>query len=256
MKPVSSFFPAAIALLFSKASLSNALEANSFNQIKTEYVNTEDSKETFIQGNSNNFVFLQKFSLEGSGGYIFHTEVLVCPQENFSDDDQKMLKDKVSSLKDYVEMEEMWWYDKTANCVELGYGGAACSEACCSVPFGENQKAFPLNARRSVISNIDASTKSLYLYGMGDFDGVTAWHNTCDEKCWSKWSGLDYNPLTNNCNTFTSTVLKCVYGLSQKKPHLTVSDMVTVKCDVPCKSPNFEKMMAGNVDGSNVESYE
>lgn len=246
MKPFSSLFPAAFALVLAKSSLSNALEANSFNQIKNEYINSESSEESFVRENSQNFVFLQKFSLEGSGGYLFHTEVLVCPRENFSDEDQKMLEDKVSTLKDYVEIEEMWWYDKTANCVELGYGGAPCSQACCAVPLGEKKKTYPLNSRNAVISNVDMESKSLFLYGMGDFDGVTAWHNTCDAKCWSTWSGLAYNPLTNNCNTFTSTVLKCVYGLSQKKPHLTVSDMVTVKCDIPCKSPSFGEMMVGD----------
>jgi len=69
----------------------------------------------------------------------------------------------------------------------------------------------------------------LYIYGTGAFDGNTAWHDTCDKKCWSNWKGTDYNPLTNNCNTFTSTVLKLVYGLSDKKPHLGPSDLVNVK---------------------------
>ncbi len=49
-------------------------------------------------------------------------------------------------------------------------------------------------------------------------------------KCVSDWAGTDYNPLTNNCNTFTSTVLKCVFGLSDDKPDLGVSDLVTVEC--------------------------
>merc|ERR1712187_340401 len=56
-----------------------------------------------------------------------------------------------------------------------------------------------------------------------------AWHDACDKKCWSNWAGTDYNPLTNNCNTFTSTVLSLVFGFSEKKPHLGASDLVTVK---------------------------
>ena len=58
-------------------------------------------------------------------------------------------------------------------------------------------------------------------------------------KCVSDWTGSDYSALTLNCNTYTSTVLKCVYGLSDAKPHLGVSDMVNVKCPV-------EKTLDGN----------
>ena len=68
--------------------------------------------------------------------------------------------------------------------------------------------------------------------------------------CVSNWGGRDYNPLTNNCNTFTSTVLKCVYGFSDAKPHLGVSDMRTVTCPTEttlagkqvqqCLIPTFE----------------
>merc|ERR1712183_169486 len=72
---------------------------------------------------------------------------------------------------------------------------------------------------------------------MGNFDGDVAYHHTCDKKCWSNWAGTDYNPLTNNCNTFTSTILYMVYGLSQKKPHLGPSDMVTVKGHCPSTAP-------------------
>jgi len=75
--------------------------------------------------------------------------------------------------------------------------------------------------------------KAMFIYGMGTFDGDQAYHYTCDSKCWSNWAGTDYNVLKNNCNTFTSTVLSCVYGLSQKKPHLGISDMVTVSGHCP-----------------------
>merc|ERR1712050_115591 len=87
--------------------------------------------------------------------------------------------------------------------------------------------------RRAVIGNADGKQKTLFIYGTGAFDGNTAWHDACDKKCWSNWAGTDYNPLTNNCNTFTSTILSCVYGLSQKKPHLGPSDLVTVKGHCP-----------------------
>merc|ERR1712217_405246 len=90
-----------------------------------------------------------------------------------------------------------------------------------------------LKDRRAVIGNADGKQKSLYIYGTGAFDGNAAWHDACDKKCWSNWAGTDYNPLKNNCNTFTSTILYSVYGLSQKKPHLGVSDMVTVHGHCP-----------------------
>ncbi len=48
--------------------------------------------------------------------------------------------------------------------------------------------------------------------------------------CVSDWGGTDYNPLTSNCNTFTSAVLKCVYGMSDAKPNLGISNIRTVTC--------------------------
>merc|ERR1719491_1631845 len=98
---------------------------------------------------------------------------------------------------------------------------------------------YPLNARLSVIENADTSRKSHYLYGYGTFSGNVAYETLCGEssqKCWSNWSGLDYRVLKNNCNTFTSTVLSCVYGLSEEKPDLGVSDLVTVECQ--CEQPD------------------
>merc|ERR1712099_219668 len=77
-------------------------------------------------------------------------------------------------------------------------------------------------------------------YGAGSFDGETAYHHTCDKKCWSNWAGTDYNVLKNNCNTFTSTILYCVYGLSQKKPHLGISDLITVHGHCPSNSSAIE----------------
>merc|ERR1712066_164974 len=80
------------------------------------------------------------------------------------------------------------------------------------------------------------NTKRVYIYGTGAFDGNTAFHYACDHKCWSNWAGTNYNPITNNCNTFTSTILSMVYGLSQKKPHLGISDLVTVHGHCPSKT--------------------
>jgi len=112
--------------------------------------------------------------------------------------------------------------------------------------------------------------KELYLYGVSSVDdgglsGEDAYRAVCrraavgngdDEeddtrpKCVSDWAGTDYNPLTNNCNTFTSTVLKCVFGLSDDKPDLGVSDLVTVKCPEERRSGGGSG--AGDGDGGEL----
>ncbi len=194
------------------------------------------------------YIFLQRFPLLHTGGWIFHTEVLVCPRQNFTTEDQSMLDRSVASIThdNFLPMEESWWSTQSSTyCVELGYGGSPCTSTCCSVPHGTSQRSYPLNGRYAIIENADGTQKSLFLYGTGDIDGIDAYHAVCSNDnddtnnhhhhhhgtpCWSRWSGTDYNPLFNNCNTFTSTVLSCVYGLSQKKPNLGPSDFVTVKC--------------------------
>lgn len=182
------------------------------------------------------YVFLQKFPLQHSFGRIFHTEILVCPQTEFASADRAMLDDHIAEGMDYTEIDESWWEQRSdINCIELGYGGSDCTEKCCSVVENPTYK---LNNRVAMITNVETDKKSLFLYGTRAFDGIDAYRAVCNTsaaKCWSHWSGTDYNLFQNNCNTFTSTVLSCVYGLSQKKPDLGVSDMVTVscQCDVP-----------------------
>merc|ERR1719420_1643923 len=85
-----------------------------------------------------NFVFLQKFPL-GGVNLFYHTEVLVCPREGFSKDDQDTLDKKISGMTDFAQIDESWWSTRTANCVELGYGGDDCSDECCGVPHGSQQ---------------------------------------------------------------------------------------------------------------------
>ena len=176
------------------------------------------------------YVFLQKFPLEGTDDLLWHTEVLVCPREGFAPDEQEYLDQMIESLTDFVEIDESWWQDKTASCTELGYGGDDCTDRCCAVPHGAEEREFPLNEHRAVIGNAKVEEKYLYLYGIGALEGDQTWHATCDEKCWPNWAGTDYNPLTNNCNTFASTVLHCVFGLSEKKPDLGVSDCPPASC--------------------------
>mmetsp|Transcript_6215 Transcript_6215/g.13410 ORF Transcript_6215/g.13410 Transcript_6215/m.13410 type:complete len:157 (-) Transcript_6215:124-594(-) len=120
---------------------------------------------------------------------------------------------------------------------------------CCGSPHKHENTNYALNSHRAVISNAMEDYKELYFYGVsgsagGDVDGISgedAYKSVCHgfmnavemgtlPKCVSNWAGRDYNPLTNNCNTFTSTVLKCVYGFSDAKPHLGVSDLRNVKC--------------------------
>lgn len=258
------------------ATLATMCEAEIIPMIKPEYLLSENEGPSLVRESATtvvpvvpavaddehddqgaSYVFLQKFPLLGTPFY--HTEVVVCPKNAFDAADRTTLDGRVAAIANarlsphrasrlgdgesssssstgFVEIAESWWGARDVPCVELGYGGAACREKCCSVPHGEDQVPYPLNARRSVISNADVDRKSLYLYGVGAFSGEVAYRTLCAataEKCWSNWSGADYRVLRNNCNTFTSTVLSCVYGLSENKPHLGVSDMVTVKCRCP-----------------------
>jgi len=198
------------------------------------------------------YVFLQKFPLQNTFNRIFHTEVLVCEKDGFSVEDQTYLDKTLEGLTDFVEIPDSWWTSRTANCVEFGYGGAACMERCCGSPHRDSELHFPLNERRAVIGNADTTQKSLFLYGTsGTLSAEDAYQDLCDAshpKCWSDWAGTDYNPLTNNCNTFTSTILACIFGLSENKPNLGPSDMVTVTCDkCPHRRQEFDKTLGVNM---------
>lgn len=190
-----------------------------------------------IQGNAGDFfVFLQKFPELNWWPTLYDTEILVCPRSEFTAEDQSTLDTQIASMTDFAQIDEAWWTSKTAACIELGYYYINCDSECCGV----GKKSMPLNKRQAVhgdwhVNDPDVSQKSVFIYGTGAFDGTTAFHHTCDHKCWSNWSGNEYYPgfhpwIPNNSNTFTSTVLSCVYGLSQKKPNLGMSDMVTVSC--------------------------
>jgi hypothetical protein len=193
------------------------------------------------------YVFLQKFPLQNTNNWLFHTEVLVCPRQGFGSTEQDYLDQMLAKVQaTFVEIPEDFWSKQNGNCMEFGYGGASCSERCCGSPHTEKQAHFPLNERRAVIGNADTTQKSLFLYGTsGTLTGEQAHEILCPpaneerHECWSNWAGTDYNPLTNNCNTFTSTLLHCVFGLSEKKPNLGPSDMVTVTCDKCPRTPEF-----------------
>ncbi|KAL9186056.1 hypothetical protein ACHAXT_005294 [Thalassiosira profunda] len=212
------------------------------------------------------FVFLQKFPLEGGWLKVYHTEVIVCPRDTFSADPSflstldTMVEGLLPSSFDasaapdatkspFAAVDEQQWTTQTQpGCVQLGYGGANCGMGCCGSPHKQDNRNYALNSRNAVISNADGSQKELYLYGVsgsadgtGGMSGEDAYKAVCHghmnaleygklPMCVSNWAGRDYNPLTNNCNTFTSTVLKCVYGFSDAKPDLGVSDLRTVTC--------------------------
>lgn len=151
---------------------------------------------------------------------------------------------------------DRWSKQSEPGCVQLGYGGANCGSSCCGSPHKQQNRNYALNSQQAVIGNAMGELKELYFYGVSSgstdastvtgggnngISGEEAYKAVCHghmnaiemgkvPMCVSNWTGRDYNPLTNNCNTYTSTVLKCVYGLSDAKPHLGVSDMKTVTC--------------------------
>ena len=161
---------------------------------------------------------------------------------------------------------DAWSRQSEPGCVQLGFAGASCGSACCGSPHRSENTAYALNSNRAVISNAMGEYKELYFYGVSGggpgpsssssssssssgggggsiaVDGEDAYGAVCHghmyaidaggelPTCVSDWAGTDYNPLTNNCNTFTSAVLKCVYGMSDAKPNLGISDIRTVTC--------------------------
>ena len=143
----------------------------------------------------------------------------------------------------FVAIERDAWSGKSEpGCVQLGFAGASCGSACCGSPHGSENTAYALNSDRAVISNAMGGYKELYFYGVSGVGGEDAYEAVCHghmyaidaggdlPTCVSDWAGTDYNPITNNCNTFTSAVLKCVYGMSDAKPNLGISDIRTVTC--------------------------
>ena len=211
------------------------------------------------------YIFLQKFPLQHTFKSIFHTEVILCPKEELDSEFATTLDGILATLEPsrftktadeanssltssekepFAEITEDKWKTQTSpSCIQLGYAGSQCNTPCCSVPHTAKNVAYALNSRTAVISNAMGDHKQLYLYGKAEMkDGVdAAFPSVCHghygaieegtlPKCVSNWAGTDYNPITNNCNTFTSTVLKYVFGLTDAKPSLWVSDLMSVTC--------------------------
>jgi hypothetical protein len=212
------------------------------------------------------YIFLQKFPLEHTFKSIFHTEVILCPKEKLDGDFTSILDGILATLEPsrfskygeetspllnegekepFAEIsEDKWHLQSSPNCIQLGYAGSSCKTPCCSVPHTSKNVEYALNSRTAVISNAMGDYKQLFLYGSTELkDGAdAAFRAVCHghygaieeggklPSCVSNWAGTDYNPITNNCNTFTSTLLKCVFGLTDAKPSLWVSDLMNVKC--------------------------
>ena len=238
---------------------------NNDNIIRDETLGSSSSSSS--SSSSKYYVFLQKFPLEYTFQKLFHTEVIVCPADALTSDfvsyldgvastnllpsgrfegsSSSSVDNNDSSTKSpFVLINNSQWSTQSIpKCVQLGYGGGSCSSGCCGSPHTSKQTNYALNSHSAIIANAMGSNKELYFYGTSStISGNDAYRAVChghiyaiDEsnglpKCVSDWSGNDYNPITNNCNTYTSTVLKCVYGMSDAKPNLGISDLRTVTC--------------------------
>lgn len=199
--------------------------------------------------------------------------VLELPPSSFDD---IMINKKAKKQIDFaVVAKNQWSAQSDRSCVQLGYGGKYvwssvdnayefCRTACCGSPHTYENTHYSLNSQEAVIKNAIGQEKEVYLYGVSSMSGEDAYRAVChghmnaveeDELpvCISDWTGAEYNALTNNCNTYTSTVLKCVYGMSDSKPDLGVSDMVKVKC--PKEKINDKVVRLCAVDTQEYKQY-
>ncbi|KAL7477619.1 hypothetical protein ACHAW6_003417 [Cyclotella cf. meneghiniana] len=272
----------------SRTVLATKAQVFSFANIHDDLASSDDATEPY-------YIFLQKFPLEYTFRSIFHTEIILCPRATFSDDDFLATLDNMlatlepsrffkkngnqagtsmepSEKAPFVEVpKDKWLTQSSPGCIQLGYGGSSCTTPCCSVPHTSKNVAYALNSQEAVIPNAMGEYKELFLYGSTQmkngedaaFKAVCHGHYGAIEEgrlppCVSNWAGTDYNPLTNNCNTFTSTLLKCVFGLTDAKPSLWVSDLMNIKCPMVkgedgqsdiehCMIPNYE-LISGSGD--------
>lgn len=189
------------------------------------------------------YVFVQRFPMARSRLVprwirrlfpFYHTDILVAPRSFFSADDQRYLDAQVAEIGDasqypmthYVKLEESWWEKQTASCAQIGYGYGECTERCCNVVKTE----MPLNNRSSVVAGLDVSKKAIFLYGTAEMNANEALHTLCSpgatsDIIWSNWDFNDFHIYKNNCNTFTSTMLQNVFGLSQAHPMTDISEV-------------------------------
>eukprot|EP00986_Skeletonema_menzelii_P004763 scaffold1665_cov149-Skeletonema_menzelii.AAC.13 len=200
--------------------------------------------------------------------------VLELPPSSF--DDIMINKKAKKQIHFAVVAKNQWSAQSDPSCVQLGYAGRYdwssvdnayefCRTACCGSPHKNENTNYALNSQDAVIKNAIGQEKEVYLYGVSSMSGEDAYRAVChghmnaveeDELpvCVSNWAGKDYNALTNNCNTFTSTVLKCVYGMSDSKPDLGVSDMMKVHCPKEKTNDKVVQMCAVPKSTNNIFS--
>jgi len=162
-----------------------------------------------------------------NSGAFYHSEVLICPRNFMTGSDVKYLEKKVKSLgwwTKYKLIPESKWESMDVRCQTLSYGGSDDEDECSGVSHFNQQ----LSARRAGIGNADLNHVWKYVYGTGDKSAQQVKDYVCRGSCGADWSGYNYNPVTRNCNFFSSTVMNCAYGLSQSTPNLGVSDMRSV----------------------------
>mmetsp|Transcript_127153 Transcript_127153/g.354061 ORF Transcript_127153/g.354061 Transcript_127153/m.354061 type:complete len:393 (-) Transcript_127153:328-1506(-) len=175
------------------------------------------------------FVFLEVFRLSGTSwvlGGLYHSQMLICPKSEFQPEERRYIQELEIGSSRFAEVPEAWWRQSGARCVAVSFGGARDGAPCSGV--GERQQG--LGELAALIPNVDAGVAWKYYYGAGGLSGLQATKRVCSPGCGRHWAGTSYDMLSNNCNTFTSTVLHCVYGLSQQKPDLGVSDMQWASC--------------------------
>jgi len=176
------------------------------------------------------YVLLEVFRLRYTrlifGGF-YHSQMAICPKSHFSAEERRVLDGlQLDPSKGFAEVPPTLWRRSPASCFKLSFGGIADNSRCSGI--SAVRQALRLDS--ALIPNVEPGVAWKYLYGDGPFSGPQTARRICMTSCGDQWSGGKYNLVTRNCNTFTSTVLQCVYGLSQEKPGLGVSDLWRVGC--------------------------
>jgi len=139
---------------------------------------------------------------------IYHTEVTICPRDQFSDQKQRELEKMINEVYKYQKVKEDWWRSSgDAHCEALSYGSGGVEHY--------NQT---FSKAMSGINNADLEKVWKYVYGTSDLSAKEGLDAVTFDMCSDYWSGDNYHPIKRNCNFFTSTILKCGFELSQMLP--------------------------------------
>ncbi|CAE8581797.1 unnamed protein product [Polarella glacialis] len=184
------------------------------------------------------YVFVEYHGLPGG----FHSETMICPIAKFSRTDQLYLSSakfaKPGGFKANMIPDE-WWKSWDIACTEIAYGGSAgcspfassssassrsnseCSEKPCSgVEFDTSGKR---KISKTDTENAGGIIKGpwKYFYGKTNKEKATMKQDVCGGGIMKKgeqWTSYAYSLLSNNCNRFTATLLKCSLGLDYTMP--------------------------------------